>query len=330
VTAVPVRPRAARLRALGALLGREPLSLAWYRDPALARAAARARGDVTLAFSSTMAPYARALGRPRVLDLVDLDSMKWRQIAGRVRFPRSALLRHEAGRLERFERSLVQEGERVAVVSAAERDLFPPALRARVSVIPNGVDAARFAPDGAARDPATILFAGALDYFPSADAVVYFARTVMPLVRARVPGARFRVAGARAGAALRRLAAEGALDLLGYLPDVRDAYRRAAVFVAPYRVFQGVPNKVLEALASGLPVVATPGAVPGLAGAAAGGVIVAEGADALARGVAGLLDAPAERDRRGAAGREWMLKEHRWEDCVTALERLLEASRRNA
>jgi glycosyltransferase involved in cell wall biosynthesis len=70
--------------------------------------------------------------------------------------------------------------------------------------------------------------------------------------------------------------------------------------------------------------------VQGLPGAAAAGVIVAEGADALARGVAGLLDAPAERDRRGAAGREWMLKEHRWEDCVTALERLLEASRRNA
>jgi len=330
VTAVPLRRGAARLRALRAVLGSGPSSLAWYRDPELARAAERARADVTLAFSSTMAPYALALARPRVLDLVDLDSMKWRQIAEHVGFPRSALLRHEAGRLERFERSLVLAGERVAVVSAAERDLFPPALRPRVSVVRNGVDAGRFAPDGGPPEPGTILFAGALDYFPSADAVVYFARAVMPLVRARVPLARFRVAGPRAGSALRRLAAAGALELLGYLPDVRDAYRRAAVFVAPYRVFQGVPNKVLEALASGLPVVATPGAVRGLPGAADAGVIVAEGAEALAEGVVTLLETPGERERRGETGREWMLKEHRWEDAVKALEDLLEASRRGA
>jgi glycosyltransferase involved in cell wall biosynthesis len=102
-----------------------------------------------------------------------------------------------------------------------------------------------------------VLFTGTMDYLPNIDAVQFFCREVFPLVRSRVPAARFVIAGRNPSADVKRLAMDPAIRVTGSVPDIRPYLRGAAVAVAPMRIARGVQNKILEALAMDVPVVAS-------------------------------------------------------------------------
>ncbi|MHC4817197.1 MAG: TIGR03087 family PEP-CTERM/XrtA system glycosyltransferase, partial [Planctomycetota bacterium] len=271
----------AKLRSLAALLGKGSLSLAYYRSQAM-RQRLRDVGpfDAVLAFSSTMGPYAELFKNTRrVLDLCDLDSEKWVQYAGRASFPMSLIYRIEGQRLRRYEVEATRASHAATLVSAAEGDL----LRQRcpdgdVRVVPNGVDLEYFDPAAieAQGDAKTLVFCGAMDYHSNVDAVQYFHDEILPLVRKEVPGAELRIVGSSPAPAVQRLGEEEGVRVTGRVPDVRPEICSAAVSVAPMRLGRGVPNKVLEALALTLPVVATPNAADGLNLAAFEGADIAE------------------------------------------------------
>jgi glycosyltransferase involved in cell wall biosynthesis len=102
-----------------------------------------------------------------------------------------------------------------------------------------------------------VIFTGTMDYFPNVDAVQFFCQEVLPLIRARVPNLRFVIAGRNPTALVMRLAADSAIVVTGSVPDIRPYLRGAAVAVAPMRIARGVQNKILEALAMDVPVVAS-------------------------------------------------------------------------
>ncbi len=332
VVVLPFGRMGALARTACALPSTRPLSLGYFPSTALTRAArdlvGDRRPDVVLAFSAQAAPAAFAIGAPVVLDLVDRDSVKWAQYARwfrrgvRERF-RGLVYRIEAGRLARAEEAWIRRAARTLIVSDYERTLFPEALQPRIDVVRPTVDLDGLRPDRSAEDAATILFAGALDYFPNEDAVCWFAREVMPRVRAERPDARFRVVGPRAPAAVRALAELPGVDVAGYVDDIHDEYRKATLDVAPFRVTQGVLNKVLEAMASGIAVVATPEAVRGIGAEEGEGVRLGRDPESLATAVTALL---ADRDARhalGRAGRAFVTDGYGYPGDLTAFERIV-------
>jgi sugar transferase (PEP-CTERM/EpsH1 system associated) len=340
----PLPRRTLAARALGALARGRPVTTAAYADPGL-RAWVGARLDAgvrrALVFSSAVAPYLMAAppGVRRVLDMVDVDSEKWRDYgaAGGGRGPRVWLHRREARLLLDFERRAAAAFDATLFVSRAEADLFrrlAPEVAGRVGHLTNGVDAEHaLAPDPSLPDPYagrgrdTVLFTGAMDYAANVEAVVWFARVVLPALRRRRPEVRFVVCGARPTRRVRALAREspGVVTVTGRVADVRPYLQHAACAVAPLRVARGIQNKVLEAMAMAKPTVVTPEALRGLGAEPGREVLVADGADAFVGATLAALDAGAAAPL-GARARAWVRREHRWDACLDGLEALIEGT----
>ena len=213
--------------------------------------------------------------------------------------------------VRRFERFMFAPFDRTVVISDADRalllDLNP---RLKIQVIPNGIELERFRPREVERDPATLLFVGNYDYPPNQDAARLLAERVLPRVRQALPAARLQLVGANPPAPLRDLANDH-IEVTGTVPDVAPYLARATVFVCPLRIGAGLKNKVLEALAMGIPVVATPLSLDGIAARDGESALVAE-VDDIAAMTVELLGDPARRGRLSRGGRALIEAHYSW------------------
>ena len=262
-----------RIRALPRLAGSTPLTHLLLDAPgigsALEHLAAEHRPDVVLAYCSSMAKFAMApvfRNTPMVLDMVDVDSAKWRALALTSSWPMSAIYQREARTLRRFERLAALRARQTLVINereAAELRAFAPEASIRVMGV--GVDLAGLQPTGPATSAPMVVFCGVMNYTPNIEGVLWFARQVWPRIRATRPDARFCIVGAEPVEEVRRLSTlDGSITVTGTVPDVRRYLWDSAVSVAPLLTARGMQNKVLEAIAAGLPVVVTTAVSEGL------------------------------------------------------------------
>jgi sugar transferase (PEP-CTERM/EpsH1 system associated) len=320
---------------LAAATGRA-LSVAAFRHNGLARwcdeICARARPDLVFAFSSAMAQYATspaARDIPLVIDFVDVDSEKFRQYAAGRKDPVGLLYAAEAKRLLRFDCWAASHAKAAMFVSKTELGLFEglcPDAASKLHAVPNGIDCDYFDPTPRAgcRLPGApiILFTGRMDYPPNVEAATWFAREIFPTVRVAVPNARFQIVGAAPSPRITALAAEPAVEVTGAVPDMRPYYLDATLAVAPLKIARGIQNKVLEAMAMALPVVATPAALDGISARDGEHLLVAGDAPAFARAVIEILAGRAPPGL-GERARAQMLAHHGWPAQFALLDRVI-------
>jgi len=332
-----------KLRALLRFRPGRPLMLDYYDHPALRRWAretlARERIDIVYIYSTAMAPYVLQIEGPRrILDMQDIDSEKWTQYAAQSRWPMSLVWAREGRTLLAYERTAAMACERTLFVSEQECRRFGelvPEARGRIDRLEQGVDLERFSPASVLDNPypdaaPRLVFTGNMDYWPNADAAVFFAREVMPLLAGRDPAPRFVIVGANPGPEVLALATlpgdgKGAapnVQVTGRVPDVRPYVAHAAVSVAPLRIARGIQNKVLEAMALGRPVVASPQAFEGVRAEAGRDLLVGDGAAAIARLVAEVLD--GAHPELGAAGRRAVEHGYTWAGTLARLDGFLD------
>jgi glycosyltransferase involved in cell wall biosynthesis len=195
---------------------------------------------------------------------------------------------------------------------------------ARVAVVPNGVDVERYRPRP--RDPApdrrTVLFFGALDYYPNSEGLLSFLDETWPRLLATNPAARLRILGRRPPAAL--LARQGpAVEIGGFVEDLRPSLAAAAVVIVPLRLGGGTRLKILEAMAMGKPVVSTTLGAEGLDATPGRELLVADDPARFAAEVRRVLDDPALAARLGKAARAFVERRYSWRASARALERCL-------
>jgi glycosyltransferase involved in cell wall biosynthesis len=192
----------------------------------------------------------------------------------------------------------------------------PNAARA---IVPNGVDVDYFKrPPGAASDPATLLFFGAMDYFPNTDAALYFVREVLPIIAAARPEVRVRIVGRNPPASVVALAGER-VKIIGLVGDVRTEITRASVVIAPLRLGGGTRLKILEAMSMGASVVSTSLGAEGLELGHEREILVGDTPQAFAAATLRLLAAPELRDALGARARARVACDYSWADAVARL-----------
>jgi sugar transferase (PEP-CTERM/EpsH1 system associated) len=336
VTIVRTTPWRNRLRSVLALPGPVPLTHTLLHSPgllpAVREASAACTPDVVLAYCSGIAPAALLPPLdtvPLVLDMVDVDSAKWRSLGRTDRTWRRWIYAREAHRLGAFERTVVRHAKTTLVVNEKEKAALDAPPRTDVRVVPNGIDLRAFQPSGPASGEPRVVFCGVLDYPPNEAAAIRLATAIWPRVRRDHPEARLFLVGASPTERVRRLASdERGVVVTGAVPDVRPYLWDAAVSAAPIDTARGVQNKVLEALAAGLPVVTTPAVAAGLPDVARPGCVVASGDADMAEALSGLLRQSAVA--RHALAHEADLESLTWDRQLAPLLPILANAVRHA
>jgi glycosyltransferase involved in cell wall biosynthesis len=321
------------LRALGGVARGLPLQTALFSSPDLGRRLRRlAPGAdlVVLQLVRLAAQLGNAGTTPVLVDLIDDLALNF---ARRAAFDRAWLrpvLVLESRLLARAQLRLANRAAGVLLVCERDRrhlvGALPPAPAARVTTAGLVVEATVAAEAMAARQRLApprgaaprLAFTGNLGYFVNADAIGWWLDAVWPALRARHPGLHLVVAGDRPAPATRRAVARaaasghgppaagppaGAVELLESAPDLRRILADATIALAPLRCGSGVPVKVLEAWAAGVPVVASPWAAAGTTGVPGEDLEVAESPHEWVETISRLLGDPAHRRRLAANGR---------------------------
>lgn len=307
-----------------------PSSMGYFYSPGLARRVrelvGRERFDLIFVHCSSAAQYvADVRGVPKILDFGDMDSQKWLEYARYKRFPLSTGYRLEGLKLEREERRLARMFDLCTATTRAEWETLESyGLGVRSDWFPNGVDSEYFAPTGEPYDSDTLSFVGRMDYYPNQECMFDFCANVLPRVQKNRPQARLLIVGADPSAAVKKLGELPGVTVTGSVADVRPYVRGCAVMVAPLNIARGTQNKILEAMAMGVPVVTSPSAAGGVDAVPGEHLIVARSHDGQTQAILRLLADRAERQRLSTAGRARMLSHHAWRSSMRRLDAIID------
>ena len=299
---------------------RQPWSVAQIASPAMRTLARTGDWDTVQAHTLAMLDMAREAGRPVVLDAHDsIAAVTATMARADSRRGMRALWRFEHRKARAAERAAARSTAAVTVPSDDEAALFE-SFGARVVVVPNGV-AVGEVPHSAPPRSRTVVFVGYFQWRPNVEAALELIDEVMPRIRATVPEAVVRVVGKDPPDEL--LARRGpAVEVTGGVDDVLPHLRAARVTVLPIRAGGGTRLKALEALAAGVPVVATRFAVGGLGLRDGEHVVLAERPVDLAAQALRVLDDDALADHLSHAGRTLVERRFDWPQVARPLVEL--------
>lgn len=288
-------------------------------------------------------------GPALVWDSVDCISALFRGTARSSALLRSRIAaKVELARTKRCEAWLSGQFDRVLVSSGADRSEFlelgsnhqwrtgrsSELLANRIIVIPNGVDLQYYSAPVEARRPMAVVFSGKMSYHANASAVIHFVKNTMPRIWGRHPLVQVWVVGKNPPAEVTRLGVpweeaasktvtngggDPRIRITGTVADIRPFLSQATLAVAPIRYGAGIQNKVLEALACGTPVVATPQAVSALQVRSGEDLAVAADDPEFADTVSQLLSDANRRSALGCAGRRYVEINHDWRSIAQRL-----------
>ena len=230
------------------------------------------------------------------------------------------MLRYEGGALRRF--------DGILAVSDADREtfarLYPGAVKRPVQVVSTGVDTDYFAPSAVDAPESAIrnelIFTGSMDWLPNEDAMLFFCRDILPLIRAEEPGVHLTIVGRTPTPAVKKLADASGVTVTGRVDDVRPYIREAAVYIVPLRIGGGTRLKIFEAMAMGKAVVSTTVGAEGLPVTNGEHVVLADEPRAFAASVVGLMRDRESRARLEAAARALVVERYDWSAVAGELE----------
>jgi sugar transferase (PEP-CTERM/EpsH1 system associated) len=306
--------------ALGAVT-RTPFQVLYYRSAAFRRKLDELLRsepfDVVHAFMLRLAPYLEHVRAPKVLEMIDSMELSMGRTAARSRGLRRLAYAEEQRRVRPYERNADRVADRLVFVSEIDRRMVPSD---RSVALPNGVDPAATAEAPPAGSSPIVVFSGNMGYAPNVDAASWFVHRCWGGVRAALPAAELRIVGASPAPAVEALAARPGVRVTGFVPEMAAVLREAAVAVAPMQSGAGMQNKILEAMACGIPVVTTTLGLGAIAARPGEEVLVEDDPARFAASVVALLRDGDRRRALGASGRAYVNAHHSWEEAARRVD----------
>jgi polysaccharide biosynthesis protein PslH len=306
-----------------------PSSMGYFRSGQLAgkvrRLLAQQKWDLIFVHCSSVAQYVEdVVGVPKILDFGDMDSQKWLEYAHYKSWPLSWGYTLEGSKMLHAEKRLARKFDMCTATTRAEwQTLQDYGTGAATDWFPNGVDAQFFKPTDQPYDPDTISFIGRMDYYPNQECMSRFCKDVWPLIKGKRPAMKLLIVGADPSPEMKALAQLPGVTVTGSVPDVRPYILGSAAMVAPLAIARGTQNKILEAMAMGVPVVTSSVAAGGVDAVAGEHLRVADSPVQLAQTLLGLSERPEERAQLSHAGRARMLTHHDWAQSMKRLEAII-------
>ncbi len=306
-----------------------PSSMGYFYSPAL-RARVDAllssrRWDLIFVHCSSVAQYVEHVQDiPKILDFGDMDSQKWLEYANYKPFPLSLGYQLEGYKMLAAEKRLARRFDICTATTRAEWETLDGyGTGAATDWFPNGVDAEFFSPGEQPYDADTVSFIGRMDYYPNQECMARFCADVWPLLRAQRPAMKLLIIGADPSPQMRQLGELPGVTVTGSVPDVRPYVRQSAVMVAPLAIARGTQNKILEAMAMGVPVVTSSCAAGGVDAEDGAHLLVADTPQEIVAAILRVAGDAQERERLARAGRERMLSHHAWPRSMQRLDGII-------
>lgn len=281
--------------------------------------------DLVHADQLNMAQFAERLPLPRLLDEHNAVWTVFRRVAMQERGLKRLLWEREWRRLRVYEGRVCREFEAVTAVSREDRQALIEAMGTErdIPIIPIAVDAEREQPIVRQPNARGILSLATMMWPPNVDGVLWFARSIYPLIKQQVEGVRFFVVGQRPVAEVRALPEQDpTIEVTGYVQDPTPYIAASACLIVPLRSGGGMRVKILEALARGIPVVSTTIGYEGIDLVPGEHLLVGDTPEAFADAVVRLLCDPAFGERLAAAGRKRLLERYDWRAVCPAMDRV--------
>ncbi|MFQ5416550.1 MAG: glycosyltransferase [Myxococcota bacterium] len=312
------------------LPGKLPMQVQFYRSGEMRAAVARrvAEGDYDLVYTHLirMAEHTRNLPIPKVLGVQISQALNLGRMVEYSSDPlRRLFYRIEAAKVRPYEADVCADFDRVFLcgpsdIAAIEKTAPLP----NAVVCPHGQDVPPLERvRSSEREPGAIVITGVMSTYTNVDAAGWFAQSVFPRIEKEVPDAQFWIVGRNPQRLLRSLARPPKVVVTGEVPDVYEWLCRAEVAVAPLRIGAGMQNKIVQAMACELPVVATRIANEGIGGEPDAHILLRDDEEGMAEAIIGLLRDPAARRRQGAAARAFVEARWTWEAHFEQLESVL-------
>lgn len=318
------------LRLAANLLSPLPYSVALHNSRALRHALAEiARTQRVDVWHCEWTPYAEMLrgivAERRVVMAHNVESIIWQRYHETENNPlRRWYIAQQWRKFQRFERRVLSEAEHTIAVSDTDaqrlrQDFGVPC----VDVVENGVDTAYFQPQARRRQRGRLLFLGSLDWRPNLDGVHLLLERIFPAIRAAEPSASLSIVGRNPPESLRRrIAAMRGVELYANVLDVRPFLADCSLLVVPLRIGGGSRLKILEALASGTPVVSTRIGAEGLRLEAGQDLAIVEDIDDLKEELISGIRHSEALQAQSERGREQVLEHYDWDRLAERLEQV--------
>jgi polysaccharide biosynthesis protein PslH len=270
-----------------------------------------------------VAEYVRGVSIPKTLDYQDVFSKNVeRRLAG-ASFYTKPFLKMEYKRLLRYEHEAFDLFDHRIIISAPDRDLIPHPEREKIVVVRNGVDTGFFKPLEREKEY-DLVFTGNMGYPPNINAAEYLVHKILPLVQMRRPDINILIAGANPNLRVSVLKSDQ-VEVSGWVPDMRECYAKAKIFIAPMQIGTGLQNKLLEAMAMQIPCITSPLANQALQAKENEEIRIADTPELYARHIVDLLDHPEKAAAIALAGYQYILRNFSWETETDKIEQLMKA-----
>jgi polysaccharide biosynthesis protein PslH len=268
------------------------------------------------------AEYARKLKTPKTLDYQDVLSTGYKRRANQSGFFSGQFFMLEHMRLLRYEKAVFGDFDGKVIISKPDRDLIPHQQRIDIEVIPNGVDFDYFQPMKLPKQ-FDIVFTGNMNYPPNVDAACFLVKEILPAVRKSHPGIKILLAGANPHSRVLGLKSEQ-VCVTGWVPDLRESYASARIFIAPMQIGTGLQNKLLEAMAMGLPCITSPLANNALGAEEDREILLGNTPDEYASQINHLLSDTEFAGKIAMQGRSFILRTFDWKETTLRLQMVME------
>lgn len=305
------------------VFGRKPFQVAYFYHGKLKSqidaAIKEEKPDLLFCQLLRTAEYAKGQTLPKILDYQDAFSKGMKRRAE----TSSPLIRWfyaiESRRLQRYEKKISQDFSETLIISEQDREAMPE-LAKKPTILRNGVDMNYYTPQQN-EQKYDLLFVGNMNYAPNVNAVLYFAKQVMPILLQKYPRLQFVIAGANPHAKVKMLASDNII-ITGWADDLREYYSRSKIFVAPMQIGTGLQNKLLEAMAMELPCVTSSLANNALGAEPDKEILIADSPENYSEKIMLLLEDKTLRAEMASSGRKLIQYNYSWEKQINTLKNI--------
>lgn len=267
-----------------------------------------------------VAEYVKDINVRKILDYQDVFSKGVERRLSTSPFYLRPFLKIEYNRLLKYERACFDAFDHKIIISEPDRDLIPHPEKEKIVVVANGVDTDFFQPLEREKKY-DLVFTGNMGYPPNINSAEFLVNKILPVLISKKPDIRILIAGANPHLRVMVLKSEY-VEVSGWVPDMRECYAAARIFVAPMQIGTGLQNKILEAMAMNIPCITSPLAFQALKAKEGEEILVCQTPKEYADQIQMLLDQPVKAEHIARKGHDFSLRNFSWEketDKINAL-----------